>query len=421
MSKASPALPEIFFDHMTGNYWIRLESTRFIQLDKSSVKLHLRRAGLSDDNVLKGIGLGEVENHIYLTQTKRAVDWSGPLAGHACGLLKAPSGDALLVTSEARPVAAKAGKLPALARFFEELLGNQRDHVFHWLKFAREALLAGDFRPGQLLVLAGPSGCGKSLLQALVTEFLGGRSAKPYRYMSGEDKFNGELAGAEHLVIEDEAASHDIRKRRLFGTKLKEMIVNVELSFNPKGRQAVKLPSFRRLTLSVNNEPENLMILPPLDPSILDKVSLLVCDRAELPTDRKATWSRFMAELPALAAFCEKLTVPRELRCPRYGVTAFHNPLLLAELSDIAPETHLLRVIDDVLFGAMNKDNAPWKGSAQELELELRGSDFRFAVERLAYTPSIVGVYLARLAVKQPERFRQTRSKGSNKWTITAP
>jgi hypothetical protein len=122
--------------------------------------------------------------------------------------------------------------------------------------------------------------------------------------------------------------------------------------------------------------------------------------------------------MPALAWKLENLDVPKALQCPRYGVKAFHNPVLLQELADIAPETHLLRVIDDVLFGR-KADSHIWKGSASELESELRRSEFAFAVERLIYSPSICGVYLARLAQKHPNRFKQTRSKGSNTWSIT--
>lgn len=416
-----PKLPEVYFDHKGDGYALRLEESRFITLGKADVKLHLRRAGLTDDNIIKGVGLGEVENFLYLTQVERAVDYSGPLAGHKCGVFNDASGLRVLVTSEPRKVASKAGSLDKWDKFLTELLGEQTRHFLWWLKCARASQQRGDFAPGQLVVLAGPSGCGKSLLQLLVTEFLGGRSAKPYAFMVGDTTYNGECAGAEHLVIEDQAASHDIRKRRVFGAKLKEFIVNRELYIHPKGRQAISLPTFRRMTLSVNDEAENLMILPPLDPSILDKVILFKCSVADLDGERADNWQAFIKELPALAAHVERLKIPKEWHCPRYGVKAFHNAELLAMVAEVAPETHLVRVIDEVLFGKDNKEGLPWRGSAQELERELRQSKFAFAVERLIYSPSICGVYLARLAMKEPERFSQTRSKGKNNWHIKAP
>lgn len=410
-----PVLPEIYFDHAKGLYWLRLEASRFIQLDKSSVKLHLRRAGLSDDNIIKGLGIGEVENHVYMTQTKRAVDYSGPLSGHKCGQFVTSSGAVILVVSEPKLFAAKAGDTKWIDRFLTELLGNQVQHFLWWLKFARASLLAFDFRPGQLVVLAGPSGCGKSLLQALVTEFLGGRSAKPYRYMIGETAFNGEVAGAEHLVIEDEAASHDIRRRRQFGAKLKEFVVNKELSIHAKGRQAISLPTFRRMTLSVNDEPENLTILPPLDPSIMDKIALFQCGRAELPSDRVKVWQALTSELPALAAHVDRLKVPKQWRCDRYGARAFHNAELLEAIGGLAPETHLEHLIDEVLL----KDG-PWRGSAMELQKELTSAPgYGSMAGGILYNPSVAGTYLARLAQKEPGRYVKKINHGKTVWTIS--
>src|SRR5204862_7823749 len=104
-----------------------------------------------------------------------------------------------------------------LRRLLETLLYDshydQLSYGFAWLKVAYEALRAGVWRPGPALALAGPRNCGKSLLQQLITLILGGRSAKPYRYMRGGTEFNADLFGAEHLCIEDEHCSTDIRSR----------------------------------------------------------------------------------------------------------------------------------------------------------------------------------------------------------------
>lgn len=412
-----PALPELYYDHAKGMYWLRLESSRFIQLAKADVKTHLRRAGLNDDNLVCGIG--EIENHVFITQTKRFVDYTGPLAGHACGLFSTSSNAKILVATEANIIPAKAGKLIAWDKLLTELLGNQAQHFLWWLKVARASLLARDFRPGQLVVLAGPSGCGKSLLQALVTEFLGGRAANPYAYMTGDTAFNGECAGAEHLIIEDEAASHDIRRRRQFGAKIKEFTVNRDFKIHAKGRQQITLPTFRRMTLSVNDEPENLTILPPLDPSILDKIILFHCGRAKLSEDRLKTWAELTGELPALAAHVESISIPKAWRCERYGARAFHNETLLEEIGGLQPETHLLRLIDEVCFG---EKEPVWKGSALELQKELTSaSGYGSMANSILYNPSIGGVYLARLAQKCPSRFVRKKIHGNMIWTITAP
>lgn len=389
---------------------------RFLQLDGANCRLHLKHAGCSSEVVAKN--LTEIEAELVGAQLKRSVDYAGPIAGHKCGPFVAPSGQVALVTSSYRLPEGSGKTTKHLDKFFGELFGPQQtDVVLAWLKVARESLTRGDFRPGQALVLAGPSACGKSFFQALVTQFLGGRSGKPYRYMVGETSFNSDLAEAEHLSIEDEHASTDIRSRRKFGASLKEFTVNEQISIHAKGRKAITLPTFRRVTISTNDEPENLMILPPLDGSILDKLILLKCGRATMSEDRKENWQRLTAELPALAAALKSWRVPRSMACPRFGVKAFHHPELIEVLTSVSPETRLLTLIDEVIF---SKPNESWTGSAEELEKELRQSSFNFAVEKLLYFSSACGVYLSRLSAKDGRFIKRTAS-GRTKWLIKPP
>jgi hypothetical protein len=387
---------------------------RFLPLDTGQARLHLRKAGLfsgkSED------GLNECERAFVAAQIERHVDHAGPLAGHKVGPFRTTSDYRVLVTSQCRPPEAKKGATPYTDRFFSEMFADQTPYVLGWLKCARESLLASDFRPGQLFVLAGPSNCGKSLFQSIVSEWLGGRAAKPYRYFVGETAFNADLAAAEHLLIEDENASTDIRTRRNFGGRIKEFAVCKELSIHAKGRQAVTLPTFRRMTLSVNNEPENLMILPPLDASLEDKISLFKCSPATLSESREENWERFTRELPGLAWSLEHWRIPEAMKCPRFGVKAWHHPELADALSDLSPERRLLNLLDQVLF---KTDGEPWTGTSEELEGKLRQSAFGFAADRLLYFPGAAGTYLGRLV--KTERVLKTQERGRVRWTVRAP
>ena len=103
---------------------------------------------------------------------------------------------------------------------------------------------------------------------------------------------------AEHLVVEDNAASTDIRTRRNFGAFLKTITVNDDQPCFGKGREAVNLTPFWRLSISVNDEPENLMVLPPIDESIEDKLILLKAYSTPMPMptetleERHRFWKR---------------------------------------------------------------------------------------------------------------------------------
>lgn len=406
---------QLYFDTRNGHYWLELER-RFLPLDASCAKLHLRRSGLSKD-AFDSSGLNELERAMIVAQLERHVDYSGPLAGHKLGIFSTTADMRVLVTTEARPPVAKRGKHDHLERLLSELFKDQVEVAMSWLKVARESQLAGDFRPGQLLVLAGPPGCGKSLFQSLVTEWLGGRVAKPFRYFIGETPFNGDLAGAEHLMIEDENASTDIRRRRDFGGRIKEYCASRDMNIHPKGRQAMTLPTFRRLTLSVNDEPENLMILPPLDDSLADKITLLKCSAATIGSDRDKTWRTLTGELAALAWTLERWSIPHRLRCSRYGVKAWQHPELFEALSDLSPERRLMDLIDQCLFET--GDFGELHFSSEELESKLRQTSFGFSVERLLHFPGACGTYLARLV--KTGRVRKSMVRGRNRWLISAP
>lgn len=412
-------LPEVYYDQFSGGYWLKTDARRFLRLGTDDLKLHLRLAGLRKDEMVGP--LNQLEKATTTAQLERAVDYAGPLAGHRCGLMETTDGRRILVTSEPKDVFTRSTadpECPHLEKFFGQLVGPvQLPFLLGWLKFARASLLAGDFRPGQMLALAGESGCGKSLLQALITEFLGGRMAKPYRYMTAQTPFNADLAGAEHLMIEDECASTDIRTRRAFGTAIKDFTVNSTQSIHAKGRTAVTLTTYKRLTLSVNNEPENLAILPPFDGSLDGKIILLKCAPARLAESREENWRKLAGELPNLAAYLQRWRVPKSLAEDRCGIKAYHHPELLEALNELAPEFRLLSLIDQCV------KEFPWSGSAEALEVELRnasGGVFRWSIERLLPYPSACGTYLGRLAQKLPDRVRSTRSKGKTRWYLNA-
>jgi hypothetical protein len=400
--------PYLYYNGSLGT-WLMEVGQHFLTLDKRDAGMHLRVGGLSPEEYVGN--LTEIENAFYRAQCDRAVDYAGPLAGHVSGPLKLSDGRTVLITTSPRMISPKRGRWPCLSRFFGELFGDEAPFALAWLKCAFESLAKGDFRASQLLAVAGEAGCGKSLFQAVVTEVLGGRVGKPYRYMMGETSFNADLAACEHWCIEDENGSTDIRTRLRFGDKLKDAVANSLLSVHGKGKQAITLPSFRRVTLSVNSEPEHLCILPPMSPSIADKITLLKCSHADVGNDRKKTWKEFTGELPAFVHHLLAMEIPKELRCQRYGVKAYHNPELFEALNSVAPEMRLLSLIDEVV-----KDG--FAGTSEELERALRSSSFCFAVEKLLYFPTACGVYLSRLAGKFPDRVTSARANGRTRWEV---
>jgi energy-coupling factor transporter ATP-binding protein EcfA2 len=410
----NPKLP-LFFDQATGDYWLQI-GPRFSRMKIADLKLHLQVRGLDDFQLHPN--LERMDAVRFWAQTERAVDYAGALAGHPVGPFETTDGRRILVTSTRRTWQPVEGDTDSFDRLLAELLPDgQSVHFLYWLKCAVASLSAGDFRPGQLVTLAGESGCGKSFLQLLITEILGGREAQPMRYFIGDTAFNSDMTSSEHWSLsDDKGISMDIRARRNFGEAIKESVVVTKMSVHAKGKDSVTLPTWRRLTMSVNSEPENLSKLPPMDDSILDKVILFQCGKAELGEDRAKNWKKFTKEIPALLFALEQITIPKGLRCTRYGVKSWHHPRLLEILTDMSPEQRLLNLIDEVI----DFREGPWTGTSIALEKELRESKLGFAADKVLSWSGAAGTYLARLAQTHPQRFLFTRTATTRRWTITS-
>ena len=380
---------EAYFESGKGGYWIPDEHGGWIMLNETQFKRILRQAGISPKSP-EGKDVSPLEERLIEIQKNQNVNYASALAGYSVGPAMI-GGQRVLVTESPRIIEPLKGDHSTICYFIMGLLPpddfNQWEYLCGWLKVAYEALRAGERRPGQALVLAGVHGCGKSLLQQLITLILGGRSARPYQFMTGRTEFNSDLFGAEHLMIEDDSASTDIRARRHVGAAIKNVTVNEGQRCHAKGRPGISLTPFWRLSISVNDEPENLMVLPPIEDSIEDKLIILKASKAEkmpMPTvtleQRKAFWSKLEGELPAFVEFLTTWEIPENLLSDRFGITHFHHPEILRAIDGLAPEFRLMRLIDEEMFNSAAA--CAWMGSAEQLERALKATQAWFEVRR---------------------------------------
>jgi hypothetical protein len=430
--------PEAYYDLGKKEYLVQDATGEWMGFTESQFKRVLKEYGISP-KLGSGQTLSPQDLEIRNLQHKRNVHFAGPLAGYRRGYLE-DKATRMLVTSSPIMIEPVAGDWRYLEGLINGLLGEdggvQLPYFHGWVKVSFETLRAGERRPGQVLALCGPHNCGKSLLQNLMTEILGGRAAKPYQFMSGGTSFNADLFGAEHLQIEDEQGSTDIRTRREFGAQIKNITVNEVQRLHGKHRDALPLKPFWRLTLSVNDELENLMVLPPIDDSLEDKLIILKGVRVPMPMpsdtqeQRKAFWARLLADLPGYLEWLTRWEIPAELRCPRFGIRHFHHPQIVGPLNMAAPEARLLSLIDGALFpeaaglmAGMVKKQEKIEGTAEEIERMLTGiaSLCAFEARKLLPWSGACGTYLGRLAKKQPERVESIRSATERRWILLPP
>jgi hypothetical protein len=410
-----------YYDHNLGCYWFEDERGEFIRINDKGLSLRLRRGGFSRDTD-RDEELSPHDQQILQIQDNHSVAYAAPLAGHRKGLYPI-EGQRILVINSPTLIKPQPGSWQTLDFVLSNLLGQQTVYVYGWLKVALEFLRENQRGPGQALVLAGEHNCGKSLLQNLITRLLGGRSAKPYRYMTEQTAFNSELFTAEHLMIEDEPASSDLRTRRKFGSYIKIVTVDETQSFHAKNRPALTLKPFWRLTISVNIEPHNLLILPELDESIEDKVILLKATKFPMPmpthtpTKQKAFWDKLISELPAFVDFLLKWEIPEEMRSERFGITHYHHPEIRKAIDAVSPEMRMLALVDRTVFCGKT---TPWEGTAAELQIFLELAETEESHKLFGYD-SAAGSYLGRLAKKVANRVQKRSTGSGNHWVIHPP
>src|SRR5207248_6855214 len=130
--------------------------------------------------------------------------------------------------------------------------------------------------------------------------------------------FNADLFAAGHLMIEDVAESTDIRKRRAFGANIKAFAVNQEQHCHGKNQQALTLTPRWRVSITLNDEPERLLVLPPIDEDIHDKITLLNVTKRDMPMPTNSAaevhgfWNVILAELPAFVHYLVEWEISKE-------------------------------------------------------------------------------------------------------------
>lgn len=389
-----------------GNRYYLDTGREFVPMDQKSVSRQMKSWGHSRDEIEAALCKIQVENFIH---------FAGPLAGHPRGL-HTVGGARLLATLSPEIIESKTGPWPTIRAVFDGLLGDadagqvQVETFLAWLKIARESLVSNRRRPGQAIAFAGPRGSGKSLLMDLTEAALGGRRANPYSYFTGRTNFNADLAGAELLAVDDEAGSTDIRSRRTLAANIKSCLFSGAVRIEGKNKAAFTFRPCWRMMIALNDEPEALLVLPPITEDIGDKITLFQCHKRPLPMpahtldEREAFFAKLREELPGMLAWLEGWKIPEILREERCGVKAFHHPAILAALHQLSPEGQLVELIDTA--NAAGALPLPWAGTAADLKAVLTHCQqtSRDAEKLLGSWHAAAGSYLARLEGSRVER-----------------
>jgi len=436
----------IYFEEkgIGGQWWFQDVTRSWCGFTGKMAESYLKQNGIKgareDSEVMSD--LERVTLHIA---TNHRVAYAGPIAGWKRGI-QHNNGNRVLVTREAMIPEPEEGECRTIMALVDQMFGpccpdteainegpDQRPYILGYWQHALRCLLDPrvDHR-GLCMVFAGEAGCGKSLLKDLISLSLGGRECKPYQFMIGQEKFNGEFIGSELWVVDDEQSQTDYKSRSEFGANIKKTVADRMYRIRGMQRDGVVLDMYRRLLICVNREPERLMVLPQLDDDIADKISVLLAHKHPMPMpleneeQRAAFWLALTSELPCFIHWLlNEYEVPAELQAnARFGVTHFHHPQLCSDLFQMSRERvlweQILRVLD------LKNDAISWENHMGTTELRNLMADSESSplskkeINDLP-APQWFGKALKKIAVEFPGQCVQKKLAGSNKWFFTCP
>lgn len=420
---------EAYFDPSRGKYWMQISNGTWTASSKEDTLYALERLGYNT-KPHKGKSFSEADDELARIRMERSISFAGPVAGNMAGIRKLASGEQYLVTSSPTLPTPTPGNWDHIRTLGERLFGAEAfEYVLGWSANAVRSLHTNRCRRGQLLVLAGPAQCGKSFWQnRVISPLLGGRVARPIQYMLGQTSFNEDIIKSEHLMMEDESSKTDIRSRRHLGTNIKNFTVNVTQRVHPKGRDAFVVESSHYMSMSLNDESENLAILPLFDDSIEDKIMLIHCRpaiNAEWPGQVSQTYleDAVLAEMGAFTHYLlHEHVIRAEIADYRFGVRAYHDKDLLVAINALSPEEELAVYIEQC-YQALAKDKKPLVMNSIDIQTQLeQHPDLGLRAKRLLPHSTSCGVYLERLHKRYPALYVKPNPRDRpRKWTINWP
>ena len=420
-----------YYDEQTKWYWIKNNDGRWISIYQNNLVKYLLDRGFQSYRTQ--IGGSPCDKEIMRIQQECSIVFAGQVAGLKAGIHNDSNIGRFLVKENPKYISPIPGNFPTIEKLFDNLfndpVADQRPYLYGWLNWTMEAYYSGVPRRGHALILVGPPNTGKSFFQDIFTAMVGGGVGRPYQYMTGQTTFNSDMFAYVHQRIEDESAPGIFRSKDLFTEKFKELVTHVEKRCHPKGREALTLIPLWRLTMSLNDEPDCLKLLPRLTNSIEDKVMIFRVGhkRCPMPTSQSGQeklWNAIKEELPHFVDYVLKYKIPATMQ-GRYGIKHFSHPELVSNIVMASPEGKLLHFIDILFFRDYDASTKPIQLTAGDIQQKIKLPSSPTATEAREFFVhnSTCANYLGKLTETHPQRVRKI-SRGSKTpplWEIHPP
>jgi len=300
----------------------------------------------------------------------------------------------VLVPYEQRRIKPVKGEWEIMNKLLLGMFGQEQFEYYKgWLKTWLASFYNYKFTPGQVLILVGETSSGKTLLKDIHNHIFDG-GGQPLKYMTGGTGFNGELCEVCSLHIDDKLNDlGDIGKKKL-KAECKEISVAGQLRFEAKNKTAFNASPCFRLLICCNYTEDSVTVIPDIDESTKNKISILNCKRNRMPMpsrkpdERAAFWKQIESEMPAfLYHVIHEHEITEEfadLEEERMGVRGYHNEKAMKFVETHSNEgKRLFAMIEALRLSDSTEDE--WCGSAGELMNKLNDK----GIEKRATATSI--------------------------------
>jgi hypothetical protein len=410
--------------HGDGAYWRLVEAGGYVTMTVDQMRRELRVVHHVSGSSRDG-NPSDVDKVMNIVEHKQSIHGAAPFI-HNPKKLVVLDGKRYLNTSvvECIKPSNQSGIWGDGFQFIAGLIDQQFDpearcHLINWLAHFFQSALKGRLSKGTALIIVGGPKRGKTLLSNKVIGGLVGGCVDASDYLLGESNFNSEMFERAVWAIDDSLGAVNHHNRTQFTNRLKKTVANHQFKCEAKFRVPITLPWHGRIIITANDDTESLQILPNMDMTIRDKVSLLMI-KGDAPVVNVANPGDLVdSELPAFAHWLQEYAIPEEVKDGRFGVEAYHDAKLLEEAVDSSPSA-VFREMFSVWRKSIMADEAPEPicMTATEILNNMKGQLGPVSSSIGCTKEQTLGRRLTALSRLEPTWLKKTKSGGIVRYTV---